>query len=160
MSKEQTSIAPYLILSVLVAAIAIVVLNSFDIGHNKDLTSKESSVFEQSIEDQSSYKFYDFLMTNEVVVTESNYTSTPKTAILDFPTFLQISAFGDKKHATSLASRLKAGGLDSVRVITRNSSKGEIHLVRTLPLERYDELKAAIKIAERFNQHPQKILIK
>jgi hypothetical protein len=122
--------------------------------------SQESSITEQRVDDHSSYKFYDLLMINEVIVTESNYTSTPKTAVLAFPTLLQISAFGDKKHATSLAKRLKKEGLVSVRVITRNNPKGEIHLVRTLPYQRYDELKTALQIAERFNQHPLRIQIK
>ena len=158
-TPEPNSVIPHLVLATIIAVGGLITLNVLPEGGDDDLTTPVVAAVSQErkpiIKD-----FYELLKANEIVIKDTNYISTPKNAELDYPTLLQISAFGDKKHATSLANRLKKAGLSTVRVITRSNDQGQVHLVRTLPYGRYDELKAALQIAERFNQHPLQIQIK
>jgi cell division septation protein DedD len=158
-TPEPNSVLPHLILASVVAVGGLITLNMLPEGDDEDLTTPVVATV--SIKRKPISKdFYEILKANEVVIKDTNYVSTPKNAELDYPTLLQISAFGDKKHANSLAAKLKKAGLTTVRVITRSNDRGQVHLVRTQPYARYDELKAALQIAERFNQHPLKIQIK
>ena len=158
-TPEPNSVIPHLVLAGIIAIGGLITLNVLPESNDEDLTTP--LVATVSTERKPISKdFYEILKANEVVIKDTNYVSTPKNAELDYPTLLQISAFGDKKHATSLANKLKKAGLTSVRVITRSNDRGQVHLVRTLPYGRYDELKAALQIAERFNQHPLQIQIK
>ena len=157
--REPNSVVPHIMLAAAITLSGVIILNFWPLN-NDDNINTQAQKKDFSNNQPVSKDFYEILKSNEVVIKETNYISTPKSAELDHPTLLQISAFGDRKHAQSLASKLRAQGLSSVRVISRSTSKGQIHLVRTLPFERYDELKTAIQIAERFNQHPQRIQIK
>lgn len=159
LDKQPNSVVLHVFIAIAISLIGVITLN-FLPSKNEDKLNTPIQKTDSSSIKPITKDFYEILKSDEVVIKETNYVSTPKDARLDHPTLLQISAFGDKKHATSLANKLKAGGLVSVRVITRQSSKGEIHLVRTLPFQRYDELKDAIQIAESFNQHPQRVQIK
>lgn len=159
LDKQPNSAAPQVFLAIAVSLIGVVTLN-FLPSKNENKINTSTQRTDSSGTKPITKDFYEILKSDVVVIKETNYVSTPKNARLDHPTLLQISAFGDKKHAISLANKLKAGGLVSVRVITRSSSKGEIHLVRTLPFQRYDGLKEALQIAESFNQHPQRVQIK
>ena len=102
----------------------------------------------------SDFTFYDILKAGEVVVSESNYVSTPKTAKLDKPTLLQIAATKSKSAADSIAARLSKAGLINVRVIEKSSGSGTLFLVRTTPFKTYSEVKAASTIVEKLNHHP------
>jgi hypothetical protein len=158
-THEPNSVIPHLVLAGIVAIGGLITLNALPEGNDEDLTTPVVAAVSPERKPISK-DFYKILKANEIVIKDTNYVSTPKNAELDYPTLLQISAFGDKKHATSLANKLKKASLTSVRVITRSNDRGQVHLVRTLPYGRYDELKAALQIAERFNQHPLQIQIK
>ena len=106
------------------------------------------------------FAFYGMLKTDEVLVPDSNYTSTPKTAALDYPTLLQISALRDATQANRMSQSLKKAGLVNVRVVTRETDKGIWHLVRTDTYDTYDRLKGAMSIAQRMNFHPRQIQVK
>ena len=112
------------------------------------------------IEDRDGYDFYGILSTDEVEVAISNYTSTPKTAALEKLTLLQIAAFKDFDQAAKVRDRLIIAGLENTRVVSRKSSQGTWHLVRTTPYERYDQLKKALSLAEKLNHHPRPIEVK
>lgn len=158
-APEPNSVIPHLVLAGVIAVGGLITLNVIPEGDEEDLSTPVVAAV--STERKPITKdFYDILIDNEIVINDTNYVSTPKNSELDYPTLLQISAFGEKKYATNLANKLKKAGLTTVRVITRTNSKGAVHLVRTLPYERYDQLKAALQIAERFNQHPLQVQIK
>lgn len=106
------------------------------------------------------FDFYDILKAGEVVVSQSNYVSTPKTAKLDSPTLLQIAATKSKSAADSIAARLSKAGLKNVRVIEKASGSGILFLVRTTPFKTYAEVKAASTIVEKLNHHPLLVTVK
>jgi cell division septation protein DedD len=106
------------------------------------------------------FDFYDILKAGEVVVSESNYVSTPKTAKLDKPTLLQIAATKSKSAADSIAARLSEAGLKNVKVIEKSSGSGNLFLVRTTPFKTYSEVKAASTIVEKLNHHPLVVTVK
>lgn len=103
---------------------------------------------------ENDFTFYDILKAGEVVVSETHYVSTPKTAQLDKPTLLQIAATKSKSAADSIAARLSKAGLKNVRVIEKSSGAGTLFLVRTTPFKTYSEVKAASTIVEKLNHHP------
>lgn len=111
-------------------------------------------------EDRDGYDFYGILSTDEVEVAISNYTSTPKTAALEKLTLLQIAAFKDFDQAAKVRDRLIIAGLENTRVVSRTTSQGTWHLVRTTPYERYDQLKKALSLAEKLNHLPRPIEVK
>ena len=102
-----------------------------------------------------SYEFYELLEEDEVVVPESKYRSTPKTANLDHPTLLQIAAVKEVVKAEDLVERFRKTGL-TVGMVERN----QWWLIRSEPFTTYEQLKRAISTVERLNFHPIQIEVK
>ena len=152
------SILPHTLLVLAIVAGGVGVLNYLP----KDAIFPDKPIQQIHVASQNSasnnaendFTFYDILKAGEVVVSESHYVSTPKTAQLDKPTLLQIAATKSKSAADSIAARLSKAGLKNVRVIEKTSGSGTLFLVRTSPFKTYSEVKAASTIVEKLNHHP------
>lgn len=158
---KSNSALPQIAVIVVITTFALMVLQQFP-----ELKNEQPSFIEPTTTEESSagttkeFTFYDVLKEGEVIVTKSNYTSTPKAANLTYPTLLQIAATSSKDSALALTRRLKDADLETVHVVERDTDKGVLYLIRTTPYKTYDTLKAGIAVAEKLNFHPDKVLIK
>ena len=158
---NNNSILPHVAVIIIITSAGLASLQLMPRFEIEQLSmTKPTSSQDNNIVSAKEYTFYDVLKEGEVVVTESNYTSTPKTSNLKHPTLLQIAATSSQDSALALTRRLKNAGLESVHVVERKSSKGLLYLVRTEPYNTYDTLKAGMALAEKLNFHPDKIAIK
>ena len=152
------SILPHtlIVLAIVVGSVAMLnYLPKDTIFPDKPIQQTHVGTQNSASKDQGNgFDFYDILKAGEVVVSESHYVSTPKTAKLDKPTLLQIAATKSKSAADSIAARLTKAGLKNVRVIEKSSGSGTLFLVRTTPFKTYSEVKAASTIVEKLNHHP------
>ena len=103
------------------------------------------------------YSFYDQLAADEVVITESNYTSTPKNTKLDKEVVLQIAAVKSLRSAETIQQQLINLSLSNVFTKEREGDNGILYLVRSGSYSTYDELKKAKTIIEKANHHPLEI---
>jgi len=125
------------------------------IGPSIDPKTRVDDSSEVSTSTRVSYEFYELLEEDEVVVPESKYRSTPKTANLDHPTLLQIAAVKEVVKAEDLVERFRKTGL-TVGMVERN----QWWLIRSEPFTTYEQLKRAISTVERLNFHPIQIEVK
>lgn len=152
--------ALHIVTAVLIAALSLVILKTLEKGDNPQLLNQANESNRKHLKPSKQYAFYDYLKANEVVITQSNYLSTPKESNLKHPTLLQIAAVRTKGSATSIARKLKAAGLTTVQVIERNTNNGMLYLVRTKPYSTYSSIKSGISLAEKHNFHPNQIQVK
>ena len=161
---NENSILPHTLLVIAIVTGSVALLNYLP----KDAIFPDKPIQQIHVASQNSasnnaendFTFYDILKAGEVVVSQSNYVSTPKTAKLDKPTLLQIAATKSKSAADSIAARLSKAGLKNVRVIEKTSGSGTLFLVRTTPFKTYSEVKAASTIVEKLNHHPLLVTVK
>lgn len=152
--------ALHIVSAVLIATSSLVILQTLEKGDHSQSSNKTRGSTNDLPLSQKQYDFYEHLESNEIVITDSNYTSTPKESYLQHPTLLQIAAVRSKESATDIVNKLKTAGMETVRIVERNTNNGVLYLIRTRPYLTYASIKSGTSIAEKNNFHPDQIQIK
>ena len=161
----KPTLLPHILGIIIVVSAGLLTLNYLPISSssvevNAALNSASNSNHSSTISKTSDFNFYDLLKDGEVIVSQSNYVSTPKNSNLNKPVFLQIAATTSEAAANKISKQLSSAGLATVQVIPRTTKNGRLFLVRTTPFNTYKELKAASTITEKLNHHPLIVEIK